>query len=81
LYPRWERGYRRHAHYIDEITAVAGVGIAPPPQIGTRTSDFNAYSWYLYSGHSAIPGGESKTLRAAKKAAENAYQNRRSANQ
>jgi hypothetical protein len=34
LYPRWERGYRRHAYYIDEITAVAGVGIAPPPQIG-----------------------------------------------
>lgn len=80
LYPRWERGYRRHAYYIDELTAVAGVGIAPPPHIGTRGDNFNTYSWYLYSGHSAILGGGSKTLKAAKKAAEQAYQTRSSAN-
>jgi len=81
MYPRWERGYRRHAYYIDEITAVAGVGIAPPPHIGTRGDNFSAYSWYLYSGHSAILGGKSKTLRVAKRAAEQAYQTRSSANQ
>ena len=78
-YPRWERGYRRYAYYVNLTTPVAGIGIAPPAKLCPRPEGFLPYSWWLYcaDGNTASTiEGRTRTLRAAKRAAENAYQNR-----
>lgn len=71
-YPRWEKGYRRHALYLDETTAISGVGIAPPPNLAPRPPGFKPYSWRLYTDGgftSSDPKGDCMTLKQAEREA------------
>ena len=66
--PQWERGYRTYGYWLGQ-RRVGRVSLPPPPSL--RKHIPLVYRWeldYPWSG-----AGETRSLRAAKKAVERAY--------
>lgn len=68
---RWEKGYRCHGYWHDEIM-IGRVGVGP--RHGRKPGD--TYSWEIFphGGTSGYTQGEAKNLREAKKVVERHFE-------